>query len=156
MRKEKAKNITKLKISSLKSALIFVGVITLVAIGLYFINPPSWPPSILQYVVIAIWLALSIFLTIVAIKMNYYTYNRYELVRHIFTKEYVIKYKDVLYIDVEWSKKHSSLLIFTSLGHERYLPFDKERKILDLMQERCKHLISKEEYLAKFPNAKIK
>ncbi len=156
MRKEKAKNITKLKISSLKSALIFVGVITVVAIGLYFINPPSWPPSILQYVVIAIWLALSIFLTIVAIKMNYYTYNRYELVRHIFTKEYVIKYKDVLYIDVEWSKKHSSLLIFTSLGHERYLPFDKERKILDLMQERCKHLISKEEYLAKFPNAKIK
>ena len=156
MRKEKAKNITKLKISSLKSALIFVGVITVVAIGLYFINPPSWPPSILQYVVIAIWLVLSIFLTIVAIKMNYYTYNRYELVRHIFTKEYVIKYKDVLYIDVEWSKKHSSLLIFTSLGHERYLPFDKERKILDLMQERCKHLISKEEYLAKFPNAKIK
>ena len=156
MRKEKAKNITKLKISSLKSALIFVGVITVVAIGLYFINPPSWPPSILQYVVIAIWLALSIFLTIVAIKLNYYTYNRYELVRHIFTKEYVIKYKDVLYIDVEWSKKHSSLLIFTSLGHERYLPFDKERKILDLMQERCKHLISKEEYLAKFPNAKIK
>ena len=156
MRKEKAKNITKLKISSLKSALIFVGVITVVAIGLYFINPPSWPPSILQYVVIAIWLALSIFLTIVAIKMNYYTYNRYELVRHIFTKEYVIKYKDVLYIDVEWSKKHSSLLIFTSLGHERYLPFDKERKILDLMQERCKHLISKEEYLAKFPNANIK
>lgn len=156
MREEKAKNITKLKISSLKSALIFVGVITVVAIGLYFINPPSWPPSILQYVVIAIWLVLSIFLTIVAIKMNYYTYNRYELVRHIFTKEYVIKYKDVLYIDVEWSKKHSSLLIFTSLGHERYLPFDKERKILDLMQERCKHLISKEEYLAKFPNAKIK
>lgn len=156
MRNEKAKNITKLKISSLKSALIFVGVITVVAIGLYFINPPSWPPSTLQYVVIAIWLALSIFLTIVAIKMNYYTYNRYELVRHIFTKEYVIKYKDVLYIDVEWSKKHSSLLIFTSLGHERYLPFDKERKILDLMQERCTHLISKEEYLAKFPNAKIK
>ncbi len=156
MTKEKTKNLTKLKISPIKSALIFVGVVTIIAIGLYFINPPSWPPSILQYVVIAIWFALSIFLTIISIKMNYYTYNRYELVRHVYTKEYVIKYKDVLYIDIEWSKKHSSLLLFTSLGHERYLPFDKERKILDLLQERCKHLISKEEYLVKFPNAKIK
>lgn len=156
MVKEKSKNVTKLKISPLKSALIFVGVITLVAIGLYFINPPSWPPSILQYVVIGIWLALSIFLIIVSIRMNYYTYNRYELIRHVFTKEYVIKYKDVLYIDVEWSKKHHSLLIFTSLGHERYLPFDKDGKIFELMLERCKHLISKEEYLIKFPNAKIK
>ena len=156
MTKEKTKNLTKLKISPIKSALIFVGIVTIIAIGLYFINPPSWPPSILQYVVIAIWFALSIFLTIISIKMNYYTYNRYELVRHVYTKEYVIKYKDVLYIDIEWSKKHSSLLLFTSLGHERYLPFDKERKILDLLQERCKHLISKEEYLVKFPNAKIK
>ena len=67
-------------------------------------------------------------------------------------KEYY--WKDILYIDEEWSRKHKMLLFYMADGKDRYLAFDKEGLIFEYALNYSR-LISQEEFLARFPKAKL-
>ena len=53
-------------------------------------------------------------------------------------------------------KRYKKTLSFcTKEGVTRYLPFDKEGKILDVMLSKCKNLLDLDEFRRRFTNAKI-
>jgi hypothetical protein len=68
------------------------------------------------------------------------------------TKEYY--WKDILYVDEEWSKKHKMLLFYMADGKERFLAFDKEGLIFEYALNYGR-LLSYEEFRARFPKTKL-
>ena len=69
-------------------------------------------------------------------------------------KEYMYRWADMIYIDEEWSKKHKMLLFYMEDGKARYLAFDKQGIIFEYALK-YSHLISYEEFLARFPKVKL-
>lgn len=157
MKKEKNKNPHQLKISPWKTLGIFAVVALVIAIIFYFtLGSLSWPPSWQDYVILGTWVLLTTIYGILSMFANYYTYNKRELVRHLFKKEYVLPFDEILYIDEEWSVKHNTILVYTSRGHERFLPHDKEHKLYKLIIERADKRISRDEYIRRFPKTKVR
>ena len=94
-------------------------------------------------------------LPIVLTKQNYYVILKEGIIHHKWTKEVRYEFKDILYIDEEYTEKHSTLLFYTSKGHAIYLVLDKEEKILKAVQNKSRNLISKQEYHNRFPNVSM-
>ena len=68
------------------------------------------------------------------------------------TKEYY--WKDILYIDEEWSKRHKMLLFYMADGKERFLAFDKQGLIFEYALNYSR-MMSLEEFRARFPKTKL-
>ena len=90
-----------------------------------------------------------------SLNTQYYEINKRDLTECKFGKKYVYFYSDIIYIDVEGSKKSKILSFVTKYGHVKYLTFDKEGKIFEAAMNKCKNLISLEEVRGKFPGIKI-
>ena len=144
MKKEKNKNPHQLKISPWKTLGIFAVVALVIAIIFYFtLGSLSWPPSWQDYVILGTWVLLTTIYGILSM-------------RQLFKKEYVLPFDEILYIDEEWSVKHNTILVYTSRGHERFLPHDQEHKLYQLIIERADKRISKDEYIRRFPKTKVR
>jgi hypothetical protein len=70
-------------------------------------------------------------------------------------KTYEYTYDNIVYINVDYSSKHSTLEFFLNSGKNVLLTMDKDKKLLTELQSRCHKLLSKEEFLKKYPNARL-
>lgn len=147
----------KLFISPLKIILTFL-ISSLVAafllFGLFYKSFLTWPWDIIPYCVIAIWLALSIIYLILSLKANYYVLEDKYVCVHRFKKEMYYYFKDVVYIDEIYSKKHKTIRFVTNRGDIRYLTFDKENKLYPIFLKKCKNILNYDELMIKYPNLK--
>lgn len=111
----------------------------------------EWQP----YVIIGIWLVISIFLIVAALTTSYYEVEKSYVVVHKGNKKLVYNYSDVVYIDEEQSEKKKTIAFYTRQGHARYLMFDKKGILYKVMLKNCKNRISKEEFEIKYPKVKL-
>ena len=147
----------KVKISAKKIILMWLGVFVLFA-GIIFafsfnLFLSKW--DFKQPLIIGAYTVMMIVILIFAIFSQYYELNKKDITEAKFGKKYVYFYSDIIYIDVEQSKKSKTLCFVTNKGHVKYLTFDKEGKIFEAAISKCKSLISREELERKFPGIKI-
>lgn len=136
-----------------------IGTYSVVAllIGIVFYTIPgiTFPPTIAHYVVMGAWLISTIIFIMLSLKTTYYILDKNRIIYHRLNKDLFYDYRSILYIDHDWSKKHKTLLFYTDLGHARYLPFDQQGLLYEKVCAKAKNLISKEEYLTRFPKVKM-
>ena len=148
----------KVKISVKKVLFMWGGVFLLLAVvvSLMFFNLfylSKWDYR--QIVIIGIYTAVMVGILIYSLNTQYYEINKKDITECKFGKKFIYFYSDIIYIDVEGSKKSKILSFVTKYGHVKYLTFDKEGKIFDAVMAKCKNLISLQEVRAKFPGIKI-
>ena len=148
----------KVKISTKKVLFMWGAVFLLLAVvvSLMFFNLfylTKW--NYIQFIIIGIYSLVMVAILVFSLNTQYYEINKKDLTECKFGKKYVYFYSDIIYIDVEGSKKSKILSFVTKYGHVKYLTFDKEGKIFEAAMNKCKNLISLEEVRGKFPGIKI-
>ncbi len=141
-------------IGILALVLVFgAGIIFSFTFGL-FLKPISqwdWKP----YVIIGIWVLLSIGLTISALLFTYYeVFKKYVTVVRG-NKKLIYYYSDVVYIDEKQYKKGRMIAFYTRQGHARYLLGDKGDVLYNAMLTNSSNRISEEEFKSKYPQVKL-
>ena len=131
--------------------LIFAALLFVSCINLFLFQ--KW--GVVQIIIIAIYVSISVFMLVLSLTRNFYVIESKYLVVVKGTKEMQYFYNDVVYIDNEQSEKRKILCFFTNKGHARYLPFDKEGKIYRTFLNKCHNLLSKEEFMVRYPNNKL-
>ena len=130
---------------------IIGGVVTLMFFNLFYLTPWSYT----QPLILGIYTLVMVAILIFSLNTQYYEINKKDLTECKFGKKYNYFYNDIIYIDVEGSKKSKVLSFVTKYGHVKYLTFDKEGKIFEACINRCHNLISLQEVRVKFPGIKI-
>lgn len=146
----------KLRVSALRISLIFA-VLFIVMVAIFYISfqhDNFWPLETSFYIYTPVLFGVSLFFAILSIRSTYYQIDKHKLVHTKMgqVKEYY--WKDILYIDEEWSRKHKMLLFYMADGKDRYLAFDKEGLIFEYALK-YSNQISEEEFRARFPKAKL-
>ena len=131
--------------------LIFAVLLFLSCIYLFLFQ--RW--SVTQWIVIALFVIISVFMLVLSLTRNFYVIESKFLVVVKGTKEMYYNYSDVVYIDKAQSEKKRVLTFCTNKGHARYLPFDKDGKIYQTMCNKCHNLLSEEEFHSQYPNVKL-
>ena len=126
-------------------------VVTLMFFNLFYLT--KW--GVWQPVILGIYTVVMVVILIASINTQYYEINKKDLTECKFGKRATYFYNEIIYIDIEGSKKSKILSFVTKYGHVKYLTFDKEGKIFDVCVSRCRNLITLEEVRAKFPGIKI-
>lgn len=94
-----------------------------------------------------------IFLILTLVKSYYEFDNKHLIYKAMKTYEYT--YDNIIFINEEYSRKHGTLEFYLSNGKNVLLTMDKDKILLEELLKRCKKTISKEEFLKKFPTAKL-
>lgn len=131
--------------------LLLAVVVSLMFFNLFYLT--KW--NYIQFIIIGIYSLVMVAILVFSLNTQYYEINKKDLTECKFGKKYVYFYSDIIYIDVEGSKKSKILSFVTKYGHVKYLTFDKEGKIFEAAMNKCKNLISLEEVRGKFPGIKI-
>ena len=108
-----------------------------------------------QIVVICVYVFISIFMLVLSLTRNFYVVQGKNLLVVKGTRMMNYEFNNVVYIDEATSRRKKTVYFCTDKGVVRYLPFDKEGKILDVMLSKCKNLLDLDEFRRRFPNAKI-
>lgn len=157
VKKQKMKTGERLNIPPFKPILLFNGVtLVLAASTLFGMYRTEWDwntPVI--WIVIGFWVAILITTIVFFTRSNYYIVTADGIEHQRFNEKKTYSYKNVLYIDEEWSKKHKKLYFLTNEGIEKFLAFDREGKIYTLFMKHCKNLISTSQVRSRFPTLKI-
>ena len=151
--------VQKLKIKPTRIILIFVlSFIVFEAIFYFtmqdFVNNGFFPFNTPFYFYTPLLLAVSVIFCVVSITQTYYELDKEKLIHHKMGKTYTYKFKEILYVDEEWSTKHKMVWFYDNAGKDHYLAFDKDGEIYKAIIERSP-LMEWGEYKAKFPNAKM-
>ncbi len=101
------------------------------------------------YIYTPIVVILAVFSIIVSIKQTYYVVDKHKIVHVKMGKVYEYYFKDIIFIDEKFSKKHKMLLFYKNNGHPYYLAFDKDGVIYEYALT-YSHLISEEEFYERF------
>ena len=146
----------KLRVSAPRIIMIF-SILFVVMVAIFYISfqhNAFWPLETSFFVYTPILFVTSAFFCILSINSTYYVIDKHKLVHTKMgqTKEYY--WKDILYVDEEWSKKHKMLLFYMADGKERFLAFDKEGLIFEYALNYGR-LLSYEEFYARFPKTKL-
>ena len=131
--------------------LLLAVVVSLMFFNLFYLT--KWDYR--QFLIIGIYSLVMVAILVFSLNTQYYEINKKDLTECKFGKKYIYFYSDIIYIDVEGSKKSKILSFVTKYGHVKYLTFDKEGKIFEAAMAKCKNLISLEEVKGKFPGIKI-
>ena len=119
-----------------------------------FLKPFSewgWQP----WVIIGVWVVLSIGLIIATFVLSYYeVYKKYVAVKRG-TKTLIYYYSDVVYIDESQYGKKKTIAFFTRQGHARYLIGDKNDILFRTMLANCHNLMSEQDFKFKYPKVKL-
>ena len=152
----KVKQSDKLRVSAFRIIWIFA-VLFIVMTAIFYISfqhDNFWPLEISFFIYAPILLVMSIFFSILTIKATYYQVDKHRLIHSKMGQVKEYQWKDILYINEEWSRKHKMLLFYMADGKDRYLAFDKEGIIFEYALTYSR-LLSEEEFIARFPNAKL-
>ncbi len=152
----KSKQTERLNISKKRIILLFIAFFIVLEIVFYFSFQQGqfFPFDTSFYIYTPILLGLTIFLIVVSITQTYYVLDKTKIVHVKMGKTFEYFYKDIIFIDEKWSRKHKMLLFYKNNGHGYYLAFDKEGLILEYALT-YSHLISEEEFAMRFPNVKL-
>lgn len=146
----------KLRVSALRISIIF-SILFLVMVAIFYISfqhDNFWPLEVSFYVYTPVLAVASAFFCVFTIKSTYYVIDQKKLIHSKMGVEKEYYWKDIIYIDEEWSKKHKMLLFYMADGKDRYLAFDKEGLIYEYAITYAR-LISEEEFFARFPKTKL-
>jgi len=145
----------KLKPRIARTVIPYLILYLLINVVTYFPIGFTWPPTTFHYISLALWtIAFSIFIYL-GVRYNSYEIHKNHLVHLKGKTRLNYNYASILYIDEQYTKKHKTLLFYTDRGDSRFLVLDKDELLLSKTLERCKNLISKEEYQTKFPRVKL-
>lgn len=149
-----------LKVSTLRISIIFLfmylilQLIFMATLGFFI----SFEPLEIDWVPFAVYtpalLVLTLIFYILSIKKTYYEVDEKSIVYYRNNKIYEFPFKKMLYIDEKWSKSHKTLLFYDESGKRKYLTFDKKGIIFEYALKYSPSL-SREEFLKRFPNAKL-
>lgn len=152
----KQPNNKKLRVSAARIITIYAVLFVVMTLIFYisFQHDNFWPLETSFFIYTPVLFVVSLFFAILSINATYYVIDKNKLVHTKMgtSKEYY--WKDIIYIDEEWSKKHKMMLFYMADGKERYLAFDKEGLIYQYALNYAK-LLSYEEFKARFPKANL-
>ena len=146
----------KLRVSTRRMIVIF-SILFLVMEAIFYLSFQRlvfFPFDVSFYVYTPLLLAASIFFCVLSIRSTYYVIDTKKLIHSKMGVEKEYYWKDIIFIDEEWSKKHKMLLFYMADGKDRYLAFDKDGLIYEYAINYAR-LISEEEFLARFPKVKL-
>lgn len=152
----KADENKKLRIGSFRIIIIFIGLFIVMEAIFYisFQSQQFWPLETSFYIYTPVLLVLSIVFCYISLHSTYYMIDKHKLTHSKMgqIKEYY--WKDIVFVDEEWTKKHKMMLFFTNDGLERYLMLDKQGLIFEYALKYGR-LMSREEFIKRFPKAKL-
>jgi hypothetical protein len=146
----------KLKVNYVKAyfGLVMTSLI-IFAVFYLAIGSKEWPPTPQDYILLALILALTI-ICLFAIRKSFsieYDRNSVNITR--FGKIEVYNFDNIIYYDEEYSIKHKAITFYTNKGVLKFIALDKEKKLYKVFKENCRNAISKEEFIARFPSARL-
>lgn len=150
----------KVRPSFLKTLIILIVVLILGA-GIIFsftfnlflkpIKDWGWQP----YVIIGVWLALSVGLCLMTFLFTYYeVFKKYVAVTRG-TKKLIYYFSDVVYIDEKQYEKGRMIAFYTRQGHVRYLMGDKKDILYQAMLKNSANRLNEEDFKRKYPQVKM-
>ena len=146
----------KLKISNYRIVFIFI-ILFVVFEAIFYVSfqfENFWPLETSFYIYTPALLFSSAFFCYISITKTYYIVDKSHIIHSKMGKDYEYRWADIIYIDQEWSKKHKMLLFYLNDGRGRYLAFDKQGIIWEYALK-YSHLISYDEFVARFPKVKL-
>ena len=81
---------------------------------------------------------------------KYIVEDKYFIVKRL-TREYQYDYSNIIFIDVDQSKRKNMVILFTKKGGLRYLLGDKEGKLLEILIKKCPNTMTVEEFRRAYP-----
>ena len=111
------------------------------------------PLEISFFIYTPLIIVISTLFCVLSITQTYYEIEKDKIIHHKMGKVTEIKFKEILYVDEEWSKRHKMVLMYLIDGRDHYLAFDKDGIIYNTVLEKA-NLMTWEEYKIRFPNAK--
>ena len=149
----------KLYLSKGKIILTFIALFFILELLFYFVIQfqevgKFFPFGISFYIYTPILILLTIIFTYISVTKTYYELTNNAIIHHKMNTEIVYSYKNIVYIDEEYSLKHKQLRFFDNNGKEHYLVFDKNNIIYDEVIKKTKTL-SKQDFHLRYPNAKL-
>lgn len=148
---------TRLRLNPWRVALIFLGLFLFLEVVFYFTFQGFshlWPPDNSFYVYTVLLAVTMIVLGSLAAAGTYYVIDRDKITHVSVGRKRVYFFRDILYIDEAWSKRHKMLLFYDTTGHDHYLAFDRK----GVLYASVLHLarpVSREEFKERFPNVKL-
>lgn len=106
------------------------------------------------YIYTPVLLVLAVVFCVLSITKTYYEIDGLKISHYKMGHCDEYMFSNIIYIEEEWSKKHKMLSFYLKDGRNRTLAFDKEGLIFKYAMEKS-NLISKEEFKARFPKARI-
>ncbi|MCD8203992.1 MAG: hypothetical protein LUB56_02580 [Coprobacillus sp.] len=150
----------KLRLGLWKITYTFLIAIAIVAAALYgiffgvFMGEGKWQ-TWQPYTIIGVWLVLSVVFYILSATQNYYLVSKTEVKQVRLFRKITYRMDNIIYIDKEVSEKRKMVCFFTRDGYKKYLTFDKEGKLYEIMLKQCKNVISEEDFHNSYPNVKF-
>lgn len=145
----------KLKINSKRIILLFSCVCLLIILLIYFSTQEKfWPLEQEFYIYAPLLVIITFIFCYLSVTKTYYEVDKHKITHHKMSKVFEYYYKDIIYIDENWSKKHKMLLFYDRNGKAKYLAFDKDQVIYDYAIN-YSPLITKEEFITRFPKIKL-
>ena len=146
----------KLKVSVWRMIMIF-SILFLVMDAIFYFSfqhDHLWPFDTGFYIYTPVLFVSSGVFCFIAIHSTFYKVDKHKLTHSKMgqVKEYY--WKDILYINEEWSKRHKMLLFYMADGKDHYLAFDKDGIIFEYALKYSR-MMSEEEFLSRFPKAKL-
>ena len=133
----------------------FVSLELLFYLTIQFSETGAWFPfGTSFYIYTPILVILSLIFGILSVTKVYYEVDKNCIVHHKMNKEIEYSFKNITYIDEEWSRKNKQLRFFDKNGKEHYLVFDKEGIIFDMALKYASPL-SRDDFRRRFPKAKL-
>lgn len=139
-----------------KTIISFVIVAVLLLVVLYsFTGKWKWPLEYTDIVLFFSWAVLTGVYLYITIRYGFYELTKDSLNQRRFRTTYIHFYKDILFIDEEWSRKNNMLMFVRHDKRKVYLMLDKKQVLLDELLLRCKDNMTKEEFVSRYPEIKI-
>lgn len=143
----------KLRISSPRIIILLSVLFLIIEAALFFsfqkFDKEQFSLDISFFIYTPIVVGLAIFSIVMSIKQTYYVVDKNKIVHVKMGKVYEYYFKDIIFIDEKFSKKHKMLLFYKNNGHPYYLAFDKEGIIYEYALN-YSHLISEQEFCERF------
>lgn len=141
---------------------ILVSIFIVVLIYAIFSSRGAWifeedfvPYLILDIAMILLGAVISIIGCWLLLKNNYYEVINSSVIHHKLKAQTIYDFDHVLYIDKDYTLKHKTLLFYNERGKSLFLVLDKDLELLEIFENRCKKLLTKEEFQKKFPKVKL-
>jgi len=118
------------------------------------VNGKFWPFDKSFYFYTPLLFAATIIFCVISITQTFYQIDGAVFIHSKMGRIIEYTFSNIIYIDQEFSERKKMMRFFTKDGTEHLLVFDKNAVIYNTALDKCP-LISKEEFMRRFPNKKM-